>query len=412
MLAPVLAALLVVVPAVGPATPVGAAIKRITLPIDAAHVDRVRWTDTWGAPRSGGRSHIGVDMLGPKMVPLVAAADSEVTWGRFDNDRGTIVRLRDTEGWEYQYIHLNNDSPGTDDGNASCRQALAEKLCATLDGTRLQRGVSFQAGELIGYLGDSGNAEWTASHLHFEIYQPDGSGGVVPVNPTPLVDAAVIGGGVDTGPVGPFVNATVAADEIYRRLEGRTAGHGERQAVAAAVDRGGLADALAQVVDSNPSAAMIDRLYLAFFQRYPDTDGWDHWIAARGDGNRLEDIAEWFAESEEFQNRYGSVDFSGFLDRLYLDVLGRSPDEDGKSYWLGLLRAGRVTRGTIVVYFTESAELRRVAGPRSELIVVHRALGLDRPTDAEVEAWRTRRQSVDLVTAVDEVVGAVGTGQA
>ena len=409
LLAPLLAALLVVVPVAGSAAPADAGSKQITLPIHADHVDQVRWTDTWGAARSGGRSHIGVDILGPKMVPLVAAADSEVTWGRFDNDRGTIVRLRDTDGWEYQYIHLNNDTPGTDDGNASCRQALAEKLCATLDGTRLRSGVSFAAGEFIGFLGDSGNAEWTAPHLHFEIYQPDGAGGVVPVNPTPFVDSAVHGGSVDTGPVGPFVNATVAADEIYRRLEGRTANHTERQAVVSAVDRGGLAEALAAVVESNPSAAMIDRLYLAFFQRPPDDAGWDHWIEARADGDRLEDIAEWFAESDEFRNRYGSMDFSAFLDRLYLDVLGRPPDQSGKSYWLGLLNDGRVTRGTIIVYFTESAELRRVAERRSELTVIRRALGQNRPTDAEVEAWRVKRQNTDLAMAVNELVDSLSS---
>jgi hypothetical protein len=406
LVALVLSSVVAVAPPVGTDRAAAETAHRITLPIDPAHVDRVHWTDSWGAARSGGRSHIGVDMMGPKMVPLVAPNDSEVVWGRFDNGRGTIVRLRDTEGWEYQYIHLNNDTPGTDDGTASCVQALAPKLCETLDGNDLRRGVTFRAGELVGYLGDSGNAEWTGAHLHFEIYAPDGAGGVVPVNPTPFVDEARARLRAGGDPVGPFPDAIAAADRIVRRLEGRDPSHAETQVILDALRRGGLTEALVGVVERNPSAAMIDRLYLAFFQREPDAEGWDHWVATRGDGHRLEDIAEWFAESEEFQRRYGGVTFSEFLDRLYTDVLGRAPDGDGKAYWLGLLREGRVTRGTIVVYFTESAELRRVAEPRSELTVLHRALGLDRPTGAELEAWKTTRQGTSLAAAIDLLVAA------
>jgi hypothetical protein len=377
----------------------------MTLPIDPDYLDEVYWSDTWGAPRSGGRSHIGVDIMGPKMVPLVAVNDGVVTWGRFDNDRGTIVRFRDPNGWEYQYIHINNDTPGTDDGNATCLQALSAKLCNALDGTSIERGTTIQAGELIGYLGDSGNAEWTAPHLHFEIYQPAGDD-TVAVNPTPFVDAARERAEDSGEPVGPFDNATAAADQIYRRLEGRTAGTEERLAVRAAAERGGLNAVLAGVAAGNPSAAMLDRLYLAFFQRYPDASGWDHWIDTRSQGHRLEDIAEWFAESDEFTARYGDAEFSDFLDLLYADVLDRTPDEEGKQYWLDELAAGRVTRGTIVVYFTESTELRSIAQWRSELSVIHRALGYERPTEAEIEAWRLARVNNDLETAVASLLAS------
>ncbi|MEM7326535.1 MAG: DUF4214 domain-containing protein [Actinomycetota bacterium] len=404
--------LLIVVSALGallvwaPPEPAAAETHPITLPIDPQYLDEVYWSDTWGAPRSGGRSHIGVDMLGPKMVPLIAANDGEVTWGRFDNDRGTIVRFRDYAGYEYQYIHINNDTPGTDDGNATCRQALSAKLCDALDGDRIRRGTPIQAGELIGYLGDSGNAEWTAPHLHFEVYQPEGDD-VVPVNPTPFVDAAADRARTDPGePVGPFADAVAAANEIYQRLEGRAAGDEERNAVRSAAGRGGLHAVLAEVAAGNPSAAMLDRLYLAFFQRYPDTSGWDHWIDTRSQGHRLEDIAEWFAESEEFLLRYGDADFSDFLDLLYADVLDRAPDEEGKAYWLNELADGRVTRGTIVVYFTESVELRSIVQWRSELTVIHRALGLERPTDAEIEAWRLLRVDRDIESSVAEVLAA------
>lgn len=162
-------------------------------PIAHSYLDDVEWWDTYGAPRSGGRSHIGVDILGPKMTPVVAVKDAVVTWLRFDNDSGSIVRLRDEEGWQYQYIHLNNDAPGTDNGSASCIQVLAPRLChaIAIGGDSATLGLTFESGELLGYIGDGGNAESTASHLHFEIYRLDSeSGNVFSVNPTRYVDEA------------------------------------------------------------------------------------------------------------------------------------------------------------------------------------------------------------------------------
>ena len=390
----------------GSATPADAVAHRITFPVAPSHADQVYWSDTFGAPRSGGRTHIGVDLLGEKMIPLVAANDSVLTWGRYDNERGSIVRFRDADGWEYQYIHMNNDTPGTDDGLAECRHVFSAKICEALTGSQGRTEVEVAAGEFVGFLGDSGNAEWTAPHLHFEIYQPT-DGGPVPVNPTPFVDEAIqrVGSAEPEEPVGPFDGPTDASNELYVRMEGRAPSTDERIRLRSAIESEGLAAALADLVEGNPSAAMVDRLYLAFFRRPADTEGLDYWVDVRGDGHRLEDVAEWFAESDEFSNRYDQATFSEFLDQLYRDVLGREPDAQGKAYWVELLASGDINRGTIVVYFTEGAELRRVAQWRTELTAVHRALGRERPSDAEVEAWRIARQSKDLDAAIGDLLG-------
>lgn len=389
----------------GAIDPAAAVAHPITFPVDPDYVDQVRWSDTYGAPRSGGRTHIGVDLMGAKMIPLVAANDAVLTWGRYDNDRGSIVRFRDADGWEYQYIHMNNDTPGTDDGNAECRHVFSAKLCDALTDPGGRRSVEVSAGEFVGFLGDSGNAEWTAPHLHFEIYRPTDSG-AQPVNPTPFVDEAVQRvGAAPEQPVGPFAGPTAASNEIFDRIEGRAPTGDERVRLRGSIESDGLPAALAELIEDNPSAAMVDRLYLAFFRRPADDEGLDYWVDRRGDGHRLEDVAEWFAESDEFQERYDQATFEAFLDQLYRDVLGREPDVDGKDYWLGLLDRGEVTRGTIVVYFTEGAELRRVAQWRSELTTVHRALGHDRPTDAQVEAWRVKRGSKDLGSSIADLVG-------
>lgn len=105
--------------------------------------------------------------MGAKGTTLVAAVDGTVTSVRYGGSglSGNSLTITDAEGWRYLYIHLNNDRPGTDDGAGSYEQAFA-------DGIRV--GQAVRAGEPVGYMGDSGNAENAGSHLHFELHSPDG----------------------------------------------------------------------------------------------------------------------------------------------------------------------------------------------------------------------------------------------
>lgn len=141
-----------------------AEVRAMTFPVDGA----VSFVDTFGAPRSGGRTHQGIDLMGAKMTPLVAAADATVTSLRHDSSglSGNSLTLTDAEGWRYVYIHLNNDSPGTDDGANRFEEAFVAGLA---------KGTAVRAGQHLGYLGDSGNAEDAGAHLHFELHRPDGT---------------------------------------------------------------------------------------------------------------------------------------------------------------------------------------------------------------------------------------------
>jgi hypothetical protein len=120
------------------------------------------FTDTFDAPRSGGRTHGATDIIADKMTPVVAAASGTVGW-MHDEQGGDCcaMELRHDDGWVSWYIHLNNDTPGTDDGQG---WGFAPGITT---------GVHVQAGQLIGWVGDSGNAEDVASHLHFELHRPD-----------------------------------------------------------------------------------------------------------------------------------------------------------------------------------------------------------------------------------------------
>ncbi|MGB0114792.1 MAG: peptidoglycan DD-metalloendopeptidase family protein [Ilumatobacteraceae bacterium] len=111
--------------------------------------------DTWGAARSGGRSHEGVDMMSPGGTPLVAVESGYVQF-KTTNLGGNSVWLNGGSGTRYFYAHLS-----------------------AWEGS--SRNVS--RGEVIGYVGATGNT--SANHLHFEVHP----GGGRAVNPYPYVRA-------------------------------------------------------------------------------------------------------------------------------------------------------------------------------------------------------------------------------
>jgi murein DD-endopeptidase MepM/ murein hydrolase activator NlpD len=113
--------------------------------------------DSWGAPRSGGRRHEGVDMLAPMGTPIYAVVSGTVSF-RQNRLGGNAVSLAGDNGNRYYYAHLSRYE------GASRR---------------------VNQGDLIGYNGDTGNATGVP-HLHFEVHP----GGGLAVNPTPSVRAA------------------------------------------------------------------------------------------------------------------------------------------------------------------------------------------------------------------------------
>ena len=123
----------------------------------------VSFTDTWGAPRSGGRTHKGVDMFAARDTPAVAPVAGTVEH-RSDPLGGLAFHLWGDDGNYYYGAHLSRY--GTVDGHVA-------------------------AGTILGYVGDTGNAVSTSPHLHFEIH-PGRQRGDPPaaVNPTPTVAAA------------------------------------------------------------------------------------------------------------------------------------------------------------------------------------------------------------------------------
>ncbi|MFN2609847.1 MAG: M23 family metallopeptidase [Actinomycetota bacterium] len=155
---------------------------------------QTHYSDDFGAPRSGGRTHEGNDILGEKLQHLLAAADGTISWMRSDASglSGNSLSIVDHDGWSYRYMHVNNDSPGTDDGLDPIEWMFAPGLTV---------GSKVTKGQFVAFLGDSGNAESTSPHLHFEVHRPDGS----VIDPWPSLrisqGLSVAGGRCDPGPV-------------------------------------------------------------------------------------------------------------------------------------------------------------------------------------------------------------------
>lgn len=106
------------------------------------------------------------------------------------------------------------------------------------------------------------------------------------------------------------------------------------------------------VVDGAPE---IQRLYLGYFLRAADAEGLAYWTGQLQNGLTLAEISEQFALSIEFQTRYGQADNAAFVDLVYLNVLGRAADGEGRAYWITQLENG-MTRGELMTGFTESNE--------------------------------------------------------
>lgn len=184
-----------------------AIIPAASTPVDAATeydmvfpiVGDVQFDNTWGNARSGGRRHQGTDIMAAKMLPVVAVADGVIDWVH-DGTRKTCCALGIThdDGWESYYIHMNNDTPGTDNGDS---WGFAPGI---------EEGTRVVAGQLIGWVGDSGNAEGTAPHIHFELHRPDG----VKINPYHSLVAAHQAEVLTIGGTVPFDTAQGISDSL------------------------------------------------------------------------------------------------------------------------------------------------------------------------------------------------------
>ncbi|HEV7722433.1 MAG TPA: DUF4214 domain-containing protein [Iamia sp.] len=101
----------------------------------------------------------------------------------------------------------------------------------------------------------------------------------------------------------------------------------------------------------------VIRLYLASFDRAPEPAGLTYWEDQLEHGQTtLSKVSAFFVKSAEYQATYGNTTNQKFVTIVYLNVLDREPDAAGLAYWKGRLDQGTITRGNLMIGFSESAE--------------------------------------------------------
>ena len=135
-----------------PASPPALVHDGMTCPVNGPN----SFIDSWGFPRSGGRTHEGTDVMAAAGTPVVAITDGTVTYAGYGSSAGNWIILSGDDGNSYWYMH--NQENQVSGGHVSVGQQIAT-------------------------VGNTGNAAGGPTHVHFE-YHP---GGGDPVNPYPLL---------------------------------------------------------------------------------------------------------------------------------------------------------------------------------------------------------------------------------
>jgi hypothetical protein len=139
-------------------------------------VGDVQYVDDFGAPRAGG-PHQGNDLIATKKSPAIAAEAGKVKYWTTSRTAGCMLYLYGQSGTMYEYIHLNNDLTMKNDNRGKCVRGTAYAV---------KNGARVVAGQQVGYVGDSGDADGAHAHLHFEVHPNGGNA----VDPYPYLQSA------------------------------------------------------------------------------------------------------------------------------------------------------------------------------------------------------------------------------
>jgi hypothetical protein len=152
--------------AAAPSGPAGK-VPRLVFPV----LGEATWTDDFGDARGQG-SHEGNDLMAPRRALALAAEAGRVKFWTTSARAGCMLYLEGASGTEYLYVHLNNDLTDGNDNQGKCVAGVAYAK-------GLASGDKVAAGEPIGFVGDSGDANGISPHLHFEVH-PNGGAAVSP----------------------------------------------------------------------------------------------------------------------------------------------------------------------------------------------------------------------------------------
>ncbi|MEO8217219.1 MAG: M23 family metallopeptidase [Acidobacteriota bacterium] len=134
-------------------------LTMVAMPVQGLSVTRI--DDSFGAPRDGGkRKHRGIDLFAPRGTPVLAVSDGYISFIGEQPKGGRCLWLSTEEGVAFYYAHLDRWASG------------------------IYEGEIVRQGEILGYVGNTGNAATTSPHLHFGVIEDEEA-----LNPYPLLRA-------------------------------------------------------------------------------------------------------------------------------------------------------------------------------------------------------------------------------
>ena len=144
------------------------AAKSLIIPVKGVDASRIR--DSYTAGRGGGRTHDALDIMAPRGTPVIAADAGTILRLRQNEAGGiTIYQLDPDERFIYYYAHLDSYETG------------------------IVEGMKIHQGDVLGFVGTTGNAPKNTPHLHFQVMLYRGKGqywGGEPINPHPYLSRA------------------------------------------------------------------------------------------------------------------------------------------------------------------------------------------------------------------------------
>lgn len=152
-------------------------LARIEMPVSGIRPEELE--NSFGAPRDGGRRrHRGIDIFAPKGTPVIAATEGHISFIGTQSKAGKCVWLVNDSGVSFFYAHLDRWAAG------------------------LYEGKHVRAGDVVGYVGRTGNARKSGPHLHFAIHLDSQA-----VNPYPYLVSSIRIARADPELSGGFVAA-------------------------------------------------------------------------------------------------------------------------------------------------------------------------------------------------------------
>lgn len=211
---------------------------------------------------------------------------------------------------------------------------------------------------------------------------------------------------VNPGPaMPPFNSRNALVDQQYRDFLGRKATSAELSYWAGKNPATGQAYTAREIVDyfveqDATKRGPLVRLYKAYYKRWPDAGGYDYWVRKMKNGASLSSVSDYFAKSSEFQRNYGSLSNEQFVKLVYTNVLGRVGDQEGYNFWVKRLNDKKITRGGLMIQFSESSEFKRKYGLDCDLVGVTLRMYRRPATASELTEWNPDESAETLAMPI------------